>query len=148
MEVSRKPLIVHTAVFPARYESLASISQFIRQAAAQAELDSTGVYRVDSAVDEACSNIIEHAYGNRVTGNIECTCQIDDTALTIILRDYGRPFNPNAIPEPDVTAPLEERTDHGLGLLFIRKWMDEVHYEFSEQGNTLTLVKYRKPPKQ
>lgn len=147
MEVSRKPPIVHKAVFPARYESLASISRFIRQVAAQADLDSTVIYRVDAAVDEACSNIIEHAYGDHLTGNIECTCQIDDTALTIILRDDGRPFNPNAIPEPDITAPLEERTDHGLGLLFIRKWMDEVHYEFSGQGNTLTLVKYRNPHK-
>lgn len=144
MEVSRKFPLVQTAIFPARFESLASISQFVRQAAEQAGLDSTRTYHVESAVDEACSNIIEHAYGKYSTGVIECTCQVDETALTITLRDHGRPFNPNAIQEPDTATPLEERTDHGLGMLFIRKWMDEIRYEFSEQGNTLTLVKYRK----
>lgn len=97
---------------------------------------------VETAVDEACSNIIEHAYGGEGIGDIEITYQINAKCLTIILRDFGKPFDPSKIPEPQLTAPLEKRKSHGLGLFFIRKMMDEVHFDFSnETGNVLTMVK-------
>jgi serine/threonine-protein kinase RsbW len=101
---------------------------------------------VQLAVDEACSNIIEHAYGGEDRGVIECSHRIRDGDLTIVLRDYGQPFDPAAVPEPDVEAGLEERPEGGLGLFFIRKIMDEVIFEFdSVTGNVLTLVKRKKP---
>jgi serine/threonine-protein kinase RsbW len=98
---------------------------------------------VETAVDEACSNIIEHAYGGEGLGVIEVTVGIGKNELTVSLRDFGRPFTPEEVPEPDIHAELEDQPGHGLGLYFIRKWMDEVKFEFSpEQGNVLTMVKH------
>jgi serine/threonine-protein kinase RsbW len=98
------------------------------------------------AVDEACTNIIEHAYGGEGRGDIECTCQIDSDGLTVRLCDHGRPFDPSSVPEPDINAGLEERREGGLGLFLIRKLMDEVHFEFTpESGNVLTMVKWKEP---
>ena len=140
-DLSVKPS-TETKTFPGRFESLAKITDFVIRAAKSAGLGPDAVFSVEMAVDEACANIIEHAYGGEGKGDIECTCQVDDAELTVTLRDNGSPFDPSRVPEPDVNAPLEERDEGGLGLYLMRKVMDEVHFEFSrDSGNTLILVK-------
>lgn len=131
-----------TATFPARFDSLAAIGEFVTRAADAAGLDARAVYAVQLAVDEACSNIIEHAYGGEGRGDIECTYIINSHGLTVILRDYGCPFDPTSVPEPDLCASLEDRQAGGLGLYCIRQLMDQVCFEFtSDSGNVLTMVK-------
>jgi serine/threonine-protein kinase RsbW len=131
-----------TLTFPGRFDSLAAIGDFVARAAEAAGLHARAVYEVQMAVDEACCNTIEHAYGGEGRGTIECTCRVDEDGLTVILRDHGRPFDPSSVPEPDLRAGLEERTAGGLGLYFMRQLMDEVHFEFTpDSGNLLTMVK-------
>jgi serine/threonine-protein kinase RsbW len=133
-----------TVVFPGRYESLAKIGEFIRRAATDAGFDSLATYTVETAVDEACSNIIEHAYGGEEHGNIECTCNETDDKLIIILCDQGETFNAEEVAEPDLSLPLEDRDDHGLGLYFMRRWMDEIHFEHPPGGgNTVIMIKHK-----
>ncbi len=136
-----------TLTFPGRFDSLAAISEFVVRAAEAAGFDAHAIYAVQMAVDEACSNIIEHAYGGEGHGTIECTCRIKDDELTVTLRDHGRPFDPTSVPEPDLHASLEERSGGGLGLYFMRQLMDEVHFEFTpDPGNVLTMVKRKEAP--
>jgi serine/threonine-protein kinase RsbW len=134
-----------TRTFPGRFDSLAAISKFVTRIAETAGLDSKAVYDVQMAVDEACSNIIEHAYGGEGRGPINCTCRVQDDALTVILGDYGCPFDPSSVPRPDLCANLDKRTSGGLGVFFIRQLMDRVQFESDPRaGNTLTLIKRRK----
>jgi serine/threonine-protein kinase RsbW len=113
---------------------------------------------VQVAVDEACSNIIEHAYGGEVAADapcppgtprpqiIRCTCRTQQDRLIIELHDHGRPFDPATVPKPDLDADLNERHAGGLGVYFIQQLMDAVHFESTPgQGNTLTLTKFRAP---
>ncbi|HHY89512.1 MAG TPA: ATP-binding protein [Chloroflexi bacterium] len=132
---------MRTKVFPGNYESLSIIAEFVRQAAEEVGLDPCATYAVETAVDEACSNIIEHAYGGENIGDIVCTCFIKSSELVIQLQDTGRSFNPDLVEDPDITAPLEERENHGLGLYMMRQWMDEVRFSFDDGINTLTMVK-------
>lgn len=127
--------------FRACLESLETIDEFILQVISDAGMESRAAYAVRLAVDEACANIIEHAYENK-GGEIECLVKDSASALTITLKDWGKPFDPAQIPEPNVKATLEERSQGGLGLYFILKMMDEVKFEFPPQGpNQLTLTK-------
>jgi serine/threonine-protein kinase RsbW len=131
-----------TITLPGRYENLVQIADFVRQAAQEAGLDSFAVYSVETAVEEACTNIIDHAYGGENRGNIECSCSSDVDGLTIRLCDTGKPFKPERVREPDIHAPLKKRHSHGLGLFMMRKWMDDVRFEFTPGGgNVLTMVK-------
>jgi len=133
-----------TTSFPGRFDSLAAIGEYVTRAAEAAGLDARSVEGVELAVDEACSNIIEHAYGGEGRGDIEVTYRIDGEGLTVVLRDYGRPFDPDRVPEPDLQAPLEDRDAGGLGLHFMRQLMDQVRFEFTAgAGNVLTMVKRR-----
>jgi len=131
-----------TLTFPGQFASLAPVGEFVTRAAKAAGLNAHAVYAVQMAVDEACSNIIEHAYGGEGRGTIECTCRISDDGLTVTLRDHGHPFDPSSVPEPHLHANLENRDGGGLGLYFIRRLMDAVHFEFTpDSGNVLTMVK-------
>jgi len=138
--------ISQTRTFPGRFDSLAAISKFVTHAAETAGLDERAVYAVQTAVDEACSNIIEHAYGGQDRGDIECTYRAGDDGLTVILRDHGRPFDPARVPEPDLHAPLKDREIGGMGVYFMRQLMDQVHFESApDAGNVLTMVKHKGP---
>ena len=131
-----------TEIFPGRFESLPKIRDFIVNAAIKAGLNEPDVYAVELAVDEACSNIIEHAYGGEGVGDIQCTCKVSDNNLTIILKDHGRSFKPESVPEPNFNAPLEDLKPGGAGLYLMRKMMDEIQFEFtSDNGNVLVMVK-------
>jgi len=138
-----------TLTFPGRFESLAAISEFVTRAAEATGLDTRAVDAVQLAVDEACSNVIEHAYQGEERGDIECTCCSSDDGLTVIIRDSGRPFDPSLVQEPNLNPTLQDEkfTGGGLGLYFMRQLMDKVHFEFvPDSGNVLTMVK-RKGPK-
>ncbi len=130
-----------TQIFPGRYDSLEKIASFIRSEAESTHLSHSDVFAVETAVDEAVSNIIEHAYKGEDRGNIVCTCKTDLNSITITLEDNGTPFNPDSIPIPNLDAPLMDRSEHGLGIYMMRKWMDEVHFEFEKGINRVTLVK-------
>jgi len=65
--------------------------------------------------------------------------------IQIQVHDTGRPFDPRAVRAPDLEAPLERRETGGLGLHFMRSIMDEVRFEFDQDGNRLTMVKRRAP---
>lgn len=130
-----------TVEFPGRYDSLEKIAFLVQQAAQEFGLDSCAAYGVETAVDEACSNIIEHAYGGENKGTIELTYEIVGSELIITLKDSGRKFNPKKINPPNLTAPLKNRQAHGLGLYFMRQWMDEIRFERIQGRNILTMIK-------
>lgn len=134
-----------TVVFPGRYDSLEKIANLIQQAAMEFGLDSCAAYGVETAVDEACSNIIEHAYGGENKGSIELTYEIADRELIITLKDSGKRFNPKKIAPPNLTAPLKNRQPHGLGLFFMRQWMDEIRFERNAGYNVLIMIKRKGP---
>ena len=127
-----------------RYKNLVKISEFVRQAAQEAKLDGFAIYSVETAVEEACANIIEHAYDGEGRGDIECSCEVNDSGLVVCLHDHGKPFNPETVHEPNLHVSLKKRKSHGLGLFIMRQWMDEVKFDFSpDRGNLLTMVKYK-----
>ncbi len=132
--------------FPGRYDSLAKVSEFVVNAAKEAGLNSEEVYAVELAVDEACCNIIDHAYGGEGKGELNCSVLVDRGKLTVILSDNGKAFDPKLIPDPKLDVPLEELKPRGVGLYLMRKLMDDIKYETSpNHGNTLTMVKRSQP---
>ena len=132
------------ATFRGFYENLAKIAEFVRSASEEAGFDNATIYEIETAVDEACSNIIEHGYGAEGIGDINCTVLNDKKGLTIILNDHGQPFDPLKTPDPNLNVPLKQRDSHGLGIYFIRELMDEIFFHSDEiHGNSLTMVKYK-----
>lgn len=95
-------------------------------------------YNIQLAVHEACTNIIDHAYGGRGGRiNISMTLQWEPSRLVVELTDSGKQFNPASIPDADLDQPHVR----GYGLYLIKQLMDEVVYTPIPGGNSWRLVK-------
>lgn len=115
---------------------------FVTEAAQPADLDERTLYQVQLAVDEACANVVRHAYQGMEPGDMEISCCVEDCDLLIRVRDWGRGFAADEVPDPDVDAPLDERILGGLGLFLIKQVMDEVVYRRGSEGcNELVMTK-------
>jgi serine/threonine-protein kinase RsbW len=106
------------------------------------QLDITaGVFEVQTAVDEACTNIINYAYFGK-GGIITITCERQDKYFVVTIRDSGKPFDPSSVPAPDLEADLNKRKIGGLGIYLMKKLMDDISYSFdAKSGNTLVMRK-------
>jgi anti-sigma regulatory factor (Ser/Thr protein kinase) len=94
--------------------------------------------RIILAVDEACSNIIKHAYGGDPTRTITVTMIDGSDRFTVRLRDYGMKADPAKIAPRD----LEDVRPGGLGTHFMSAVFDSVTYDTNQgQGTLLTLEK-------
>jgi serine/threonine-protein kinase RsbW len=134
---------MRSIAFPGRFSSLDDIRNFFAQGAKEAGLDEKSICDVELAVDEAASNIIDHAYEGEGKGNIECSYQVIPDGLEMTLRDHGKPFNPDEIEPPDLKSDICSRRQRGLGLHFMRSLMDSIEFSFnhSRGGNVLKMVK-------
>jgi serine/threonine-protein kinase RsbW len=139
----------HTLNIPGRYEKIQQVCQFVAQGAAEAGLDDSSIFHIEMACDEACTNVIEHAYGGEDVGEIEVSWQIAGNQFVVTIHDHGRAFDPTQIPSPlPSTDPNLTEAEFmnsvrvgGLGIHFMRKLMDDVAFQFDTTGNTLTLRK-------
>jgi anti-anti-sigma factor len=136
---------VHRLKISGRYDNIPLITEFVGEAARAAGLDEDAVFHCQMAVDEACTNVIEHAYGGNGKGDIEITCHVSPGKCVISILDTGLPFDPVSIPDRKPTADVDQIEPGGVGLHLMRKLMDEVTFHFSDQGTTLVMVKTGKP---
>lgn len=133
---------MRTEIFLADFSNLNQIREFVARAAQDSGLEEREIYAAQLAVDEAASNIIEHAYAGQEGGEIEVTCHLRPDGLMVILRDHGRPFDPNQVRKPNLSSKLSRRSVGGLGVHIIYQLMDEIHYQTDpDGGNVLTLFK-------
>ena len=131
--------------FAAKFEFLDEIRDFVGAIARQGGFSDKDVYNIQLATDEAASNMIEHSYENILDGVIDLSCGMEGDLIRIVLVDYGVPFDPSAVPLPDLKADLSDRKIGGLGIFLMRKLMDEVHYEPKpDKSNVLTMIKRKR----
>lgn len=133
---------MRTVQFPAKFEFLDEIREFVGQIARENGFGDKDVYNIQLATDEAASNVIEHAYVGRTDGVLDLSCGMNKQGLVINLVDHGAPFDPSEVPLPDLQADLSDRKIGGLGIFLMRKLMDEVHYQSNaDNSNALTMLK-------
>ncbi|MDG7041719.1 MAG: ATP-binding protein [Nitrososphaerota archaeon] len=124
-----------------KIDNLPVIVDFVGEKLTKFRADAATVSRVQLAVDEASTNIIKYAYGEK-EGPLKLVMELNGDELIITLINWGKPFDPASIPPPDLNATLEDRKIGGLGMYLIRKLMDEVSHSFDPvKGNRLILKK-------
>ena len=124
----------------AKPENLSVIADFIATAMRQLGTEQD-MFEVRTAVDEACTNVILHAYSGQ-EGSITISCELQDHDFVVTIRDNGKPFDPTSVPPPDLQADLDERRIGGLGMYLMSQLMDDVSYSSNvEKGNKLVMRK-------
>lgn len=120
--------IIKRLVIKSRTENLSSLRDFISDNANNAGLSTDDIDDIILAVDEACTNIIKHAYKSVPDGEIIIEINYNARKFTIKLIDHGYSFDPESVPVPDLQKYLRQRKVGGLGLYLMRTLMDDVKY--------------------
>ena len=117
------------------------IRTVIKEVAIIAEFPRKDINDMVLAVDEACANIIEHAYDGDKTKDIFVKLSLQDEGIEILLRDYGKKLDPVKL----WGRKLDDIKPRGLGIYLMKKVMDSVMYSLdNKDGNELVMVKHLK----
>ncbi|MFH0958293.1 MAG: ATP-binding protein [Pseudomonadota bacterium] len=96
------------------------------------------LYSAELIFNEALVNIVEHTYQSANSGSVRIIVEIGAEMLKFRFEDWGKGFDPESVPAPDLETPPEG----GMGLWFIREFVDELHYRSEPDGkNVLELTK-------
>jgi len=126
----------------ANIENLDQVIAFVDQILDDSGCSVRAKLQLDVAVEELYVNIAHYAYEPE-TGfaTIRAETQPEAGTISITFIDSGKPFDPLAKPDPDVTLSAEKRKIGGLGIYMVKKSMDDVRYEYTNGQNILTIVK-------
>ena len=132
---------------PCQYRYLALIRDATLELGERLGLSDFDTYQLEMAVDEACTNIIEHGYGGERPPEsddpgIYVVFIEQERKITVEITDRGAEFD---FGDHDVQSPkdfLTNQSERGLGMFIISAFVDEVTYHRDEQrGNVLRLTK-------
>lgn len=127
-------------------ENLQSIRAHVRAAVLGLGCGEDEAADIVLAVNEACMNVIQHAYAGRDDGEIVLHIGNNAGCLEVLLEDFAPPVDLNRI----APRALDDLRPGGLGTHFIRTLMDECRYGHAEggQGNWLCMTKRLRGPAQ
>lgn len=128
---------------PSQTDNLEIIRDFVSKVASKVGFGEDDVSKIELAVDEACTNVIKHAYQRDPSKPIDIIIKIDFNKFTIVITDRGKGFDASKLKLPDMKEYLAELRVGGLGIYLMRSLMDEVDYEIKPGvKNKVTMVKY------
>ena len=134
-----KPVVVLRV--PSRTEFLAAIRDTTKRVAEIAGCDEALAAQVALAVDEASTNVIEHAYGGAGDRFIELHFDCAPDELSVEIVDDGRPVDRRALPRVDLRAYARERRRGGFGVHLMGRIMDRVSFRRRGRCNVCCMVK-------
>lgn len=126
--------------------TLAQVRDLIAASVQQGGFPAAWTNRLQIAVDEAVTNIIEHGYQDQPRGNaaIHLSTQVTEDEFRITIADQGTRFDPHSLDDIDIASHVASGNNGGLGVFLMRRIMDVVDYRFENgKRNRLILVKYR-----
>jgi len=131
---------MHTLKLLAKIEHLPQWMQFIADCAQEHDLPPKRIREIELALEEVLVNVCQYAYPED-DGEVEITCTVDAQQRFIIdIVDRGIPFDPLSVEEPNLTEDLDSRQVGGLGLLLVRRLMDDVAYRREDDQNIMKLM--------
>jgi serine/threonine-protein kinase RsbW len=126
---------------------LKEVRHFVTSAARKFGFSVDEASKIALAVDEACTNIIKHAYNYAQDQDIKLSILMRDGKFEVVITDHGNPFDPDRVPIPNMREYLTHYRQGGLGMYLMRSLMDKVEYTIHPgQRNQVILVKYLSRP--
>lgn len=126
-----------------RTEELIAVRDFVSRAAQDFGFSDEDVSKIALAVDEACTNVIKHAYRYDATKNLKVSIRGAKKSFEVTIHDNGRIFDPNGVKRPDMKEYLSHFRKGGLGVYLMKSLMDKVEYNIQPGSpNQVRLIKY------
>lgn len=139
-----KRKVVASFELMADFRSLYEIRRVIVAQARTLGISRGRIYRVLVAVEEACSNVLRHAYDDKDAKLLSIEIETTRRQVKVLIRDIGKPFNFERYPSASmVKVAVKNRERGGYGIHLIKNLMDKYEYIRNDNGeNHLRLIKY------
>jgi anti-sigma regulatory factor (Ser/Thr protein kinase) len=122
------------------FAELEKMRAFLRQSIEGFSVSDKDYFKIELALLEICVNIIRYAYPND-KGQIFLKIWRSEGKMFLEIRDWGVPFDPRELEEPDIQEIIESKKKGGLGVFLSRKLMDGFDYKREKDQNVLTIYK-------
>ena len=133
----------HTLTVNASTEHLSAVRDFVANHATEFGFEVNDVASIRLAVDEAYTNVIEHALKYDSTKSVMVSLGTKGDEFWIAITDDGVPFNPSDYNEPNIPERIKQRKRGGVGVYLIKRLMDKVEYNSKGSNNQIIMVKKR-----
>lgn len=141
----------HSITLSTKPEHIEYATEFVEGIMSKYSVPDKVAIQINIAIDEIFSNIVKYAFvdpktGEPRIGNATITALPikdgeDVKGLTLEFKDNGTPYNPLEQEDPLTNLSADDRDIGGLGLLIVKKQMDDVQYEYKDGFNILTITK-------
>jgi anti-sigma regulatory factor (Ser/Thr protein kinase) len=130
--------------FPSESRYLHMVHQLTKHLAESTGFAPTEAEKIALAVDEATTNVIQHAYAGEPGHEIEVHFDPEGESLDIVIFHGGKALASVPVPEFDLEKLVAERRTGGLGLTIMRETMDKVEHTQAGSGkNKCVMVRYK-----
>ena len=128
---------IYTKEIPSDPELLPELEHFIVDLAVKSNLRDDKLNNLALSFSEAASNSVVH--GNKFDKNkkVKITVRINEKTMTIIIKDEGKGFDINTVPDP--TKPENILKDSGRGIHIMRSFLNDLRYNFTPTGTETIL---------
>ena len=121
--------------------SLSELRSFLQRTLTVFSLTESEKHQVTLAVEEVCANLIIHSHGCNPNDQIHLEVKNMTEGLIFEITDQGVAFNILEYEVPDLKKVMVERRKGGLGIILIKKIMDEIEFESTNGKNICRLIK-------
>jgi serine/threonine-protein kinase RsbW len=122
---------------------LTKVRSFISDEAKDFGFSEEDANKIALAVDEACTNIIKHAYNYAADNPIHLMLKTGNNTFEIVIEDRGTPFDPDVVRVPDMQEHIRKYKRSGFGMYLMKSLMDKVEYKIQPGiRNRVILTKY------
>jgi len=124
---------------PSETRYIADVDEFIESRLRDAGLNNSIIADLAISVTEIVNNAILHGNGADANKIVQVRLTVTPERIEVRVKDQGRGFDPDKIPDPLAEANLLNVV--GRGLLIVRSLMDSVDFNFSDSGTEIVIAK-------
>ena len=122
--------------------ALSELRNFLKNSLQQYALSEIDRHQVTLAVEEVCANLIIHSHGCNPQDIINLEIKDAPEKLIFEISDQGEAFNMLEYEAPDLKKVILDKRKGGLGIILVKKIMDEIEFESKNGTNTCRLIKW------
>ncbi len=127
---------------PSEIESVEKAALEAEKFAREAGLDDAHLFAIDMAVRESVANAVKHGNKFDAKKNVDIEFLNSEKGFEITIRDYGKGFTVEEVPDP--TNPENLLKANGRGILFMNNFMDVVEWENHAEGGMIVKMLKRR----
>jgi serine/threonine-protein kinase RsbW len=124
-----------------KISALAELRSFLQKTLGDLHLNESEQHQLTLAVEEVCANLIIHSHHCNERDQISLEVKPSAAKIIFEIKDQGQAFNLLDYEIPDIKKVIGEKRKGGLGIILVRKIMDEIEFESEKGTNTCRLIK-------